>query len=194
MKILFAKTYESNSAKERIAKTIGRERANQIYYELLLCLKPLLRSDDWCIYFTGNDTPGLLEFLVTNNKINFRLQKGNDLGERLRNAAELEFSLGTRHLLFIGTDCPFLTPTDLVWAEQQLQSSDAVCLPAVDGGYVLIGLRPKALPLLSATLWSQSGLLNETLELAQQNNISVALGKMFKDIDTFEDYQTWKAT
>lgn len=40
----------------------------------------------------------------------------------------------------MGTDCPALTPAHLVGAAAALDCHEAVIMPALDGGYPLLGL------------------------------------------------------
>jgi uncharacterized protein len=68
----------------------------------------------------------------------FRLQRGRDLGERMRHA----LARARGPTLLIGTDCPMLAPADLRRALRWLRAGcDAVLAPAEDGGYALIGLK-----------------------------------------------------
>ncbi|ERS87638.1 TIGR04282 family arsenosugar biosynthesis glycosyltransferase [Halomonas sp. PBN3] len=63
-----------------------------------------------------------------------RPQPEGDLGERMRQA------LTPGPAMVIGSDCPALTPALLQRCAAALATHDAVCLPAEDGGYALLGL------------------------------------------------------
>jgi len=67
-------------------------------------------------------------------------QVGQDLGARMLAALRIALQQHPRALL-IGSDCPALTPAILVEADRVLRDGLApvVMVPAVDGGYVLVG-------------------------------------------------------
>lgn len=74
--------------------------------------------------------------------VELRIQAGSDLGERMAAA----FAAHGGPLLLIGSDCPALQAAHLVAAASALSAdepggSDAVFIPADDGGYLLVGLR-----------------------------------------------------
>jgi hypothetical protein len=65
--------------------------------------------------------------------------------------------------LLIGTDSPSLNPDDIKEAANTLaQSVDAVITPAVDGGYLLIGLRHLIPDLFSKIPWGTNSVMEET--------------------------------
>jgi len=68
------------------------------------------------------------------------VQRGNDLGERMLDAAGRALEEAGRVLL-VGTDCPALSAGYLERAFRALERSDVVIGPAEDGGYVLLGLK-----------------------------------------------------
>ena len=65
--------------------------------------------------------------------------------------------------LVIGTDCPALTSDHLRTAADILRGgTDAVVIPAEDGGYVLIGMRAPEPALFSDMRWSTPDVMDET--------------------------------
>jgi hypothetical protein len=65
--------------------------------------------------------------------------------------------------LVIGTDCPALAAEHLRMAADILRGgTDAVLIPAEDGGYVLIGLRAPEPALFSGMRWSTASVMAET--------------------------------
>lgn len=84
-------------------------------------------------------------------------QSSGDLGARM--LATLAANTPT---LIIGTDCPALTPEHLQQAASVLSGSDAVLIPAEDGGYVLIGLRQPDARLFSNMTWGCATVLAYT--------------------------------
>lgn len=91
-------------------------------------------------------------------------QGGGDLGQRMHHA--IERALGeARTALLIGTDAPALDAAVLRAAAGALDDHDAVFVPALDGGYALIGVRRAAATLLlGGVAWSTSRVMAVTRE------------------------------
>jgi rSAM/selenodomain-associated transferase 1 len=107
-------------------------------------------------------------------------QPEGDLGARMLAAFEGHCPQGP--LLLIGTDCPVLQPSHLRAAAQALLAgADAVCYPAQDGGYVLIGLRQPQPGLFEDMTWSTSSVMLDTRVRAN------ALGLQLRELETLWD-------
>lgn len=92
-------------------------------------------------------------------------QASGDLGERMRLAVERHFAATPDlPLLLVGTDCPLLAPGHLQSAARALQQDDAVLVPALDGGYVLLGLRRPLPGVFERIAWSTPQVLVQTRE------------------------------
>jgi len=87
---------------------------------------------------TGPSVPGTGS--ACDRGLVLRPQLGADLGERMCRALSGALERSSRAVL-IGTDCPGLSAPVLRQAFEVLDHRDAVLGPALDGGYVLIGLR-----------------------------------------------------
>jgi hypothetical protein len=100
-----------------------------------------------------------LQAIAAEKAVVLKRQCDGDLGERM--LAALAAASGPA--LVIGTDCPALTPHHLRVAADILRSgSDAVVIPAEDGGYVLIGTRAAQPALFCDMRWSTPGVTAET--------------------------------
>jgi hypothetical protein len=101
-------------------------------------------------FFTG---------LASHAPIALVVQPDGDLGVRM--LAACRAAAGST--IVIGTDCPALTPDHLHEAAQALrEGSDAVVIPADDGGYVLIGSRRPQPGLFAGMTWSTDTVMVET--------------------------------
>jgi rSAM/selenodomain-associated transferase 1 len=92
--------------------------------------------------------------------VELTLQGDGDLGQRMRRAFE-------RHrgpALMIGTDAPALDAATLRQAAAVLAATDAVFVPALDGGYALIGLHHPEPRLFEQLPWSTPTLMARTRE------------------------------
>jgi uncharacterized protein len=90
-------------------------------------------------------------------------QGEGDLGVRMARAFERRLA-GAGPALMIGTDAPALDAAVLQRAAAALNSCDAVFVPALDGGYALIGLRRAQPSLFSAMAWSTPTVMARTRE------------------------------
>jgi uncharacterized protein len=95
-------------------------------------------------------------------------QGQGDLGARMQRQFERAFAQGTERALVIGTDAPALDAAMLRRAADALTDCDAVFVPAMDGGYALIGLRRLLPTLFSAMPWSTGAVMATTRERLAQ--------------------------
>jgi uncharacterized protein len=111
------------------------------------------------LWVTPDDHHPALRAIAAEETVALRRQCDGDLGARM--LAALAAANGPA--LVIGTDCPALTPRHLRTAADTLRSgSDAVVIPAEDGGYVLIGMRAAQSAMFSDMRWSTPGVMAET--------------------------------
>ncbi len=114
-------------------------------------------------------------------------QPGGDLGDRMRFCAGACFAENADAIIFIGVDSVHLTISLLQWMAQSLLKSHAAMLPAQDGGYVALGLRPQALPLLDNIAWGTAVVARQTMDRALNLRIVLTIGDQLPDVDTPED-------
>lgn len=87
-------------------------------------------------------------------------QGDGDLGARMARAFARWLPHGP--VLMTGTDAPALDAAVLHQATAALQTVDAVFVPALDGGYALIGLRQPAPTLFEGIAWSTAQVMAQT--------------------------------
>jgi hypothetical protein len=88
-------------------------------------------------------------------------QGDGDLGERMHRAFERSLMRHDRALL-IGADAPALDAAVLRQAARALDDHDLVFVPALDGGYALIGLRRADARWFAGMAWSHSRVMADT--------------------------------
>lgn len=113
-------------------------------------------------------------------------QGDGDLGQRMHRALSRSLQTHARVLL-IGTDAPALDAVMLRDAARALIRHDAVFVPAVDGGYALVGLRRPTPELFTGVPWSTTSVMAATRVLAQQLGIRTTELAPVHDIDEAED-------
>jgi rSAM/selenodomain-associated transferase 1 len=104
---------------------------------------------------------------VSGDRLHLTLQGEGDLGQRMHRALSRVLSVHRRALL-IGTDAPALDARILAQAEQALDLAPAVFVPALDGGYALVGLTRPAPELFLDMTWSTPQVMQETRSRARK--------------------------
>jgi rSAM/selenodomain-associated transferase 1 len=109
-------------------------------------------------------------------------QGTGDLGARLDAAARRVIAGGER-ILLIGSDCPGLDGARLAAAAARLDTHDAVIYPALDGGYVLLGLARSDPSLFRDIAWSTDSVAATTMARIEALGWSLFVGETMRDID-----------
>jgi len=121
-------------------------------------------------------------------------QRGRDLGERMAHAIADAWARDGRpdqgRYVLIGCDCPAQTPQDLEQAAAALQTHELVLQPALDGGYVLIGMRRPEPRLFASIEWGSARVLRQTEDLATGLGLRVHRLRPVPDLDTEQDFAT----
>ena len=161
--IVLAKAPLAGYAKTRLAPALGEAGAAALAARLLShTLAQALAADlgpvDLCCApsrlhpaFAAFARPGIEMFD----------QGDGDLGQRMQHAFARRLGPGS-HALLIGSDAPALDAALLRRATLLLRTTDAVFVPALDGGYALIGLRRPAPGLFEGMTWSTASVMAET--------------------------------
>lgn len=190
--LIFIKNPLKGKIKTRLAKTVGDDKALEIYQQLTKHTRQVAQDveahrflfyshfidhqDDWPpIHFSKH------------------LQQGHDLGQRMEQA----FSIGLEQVdkaVIIGSDCASLSPAIIERAFHQLDDYPFVIGPAFDGGYYLLGMNQFSPSLFEDMTWSTDSVFSETIKRIE------ALGQPFyqletlSDIDTEEDWNRFQAS
>lgn len=184
--LVFVKNARSGQVKSRLAESIGDSAALAIYNELLIRVRNILqkKSYDKFIFYSDFIEP---KDIFQKDIFEKRLQKGISLGERMKNAFKTAFDLQYKKVVLIGSDIPNLTEQIIVDAFQTLNLVDVVIGPAKDGGYYLIGLKNIHSELFQGVHWSTKEVLNQTIRIAHESNLSIKKMPVLSDLDTIED-------
>ena len=188
---MFARFPEPGVAKTRLIPAFGEVRAAAIHRLLAhktIQLASRFASQRGCqvtIYFTGRDQRAMeLDF---GNGQRFIEQVGNDLGNRLAHATDHAFSIGAQRVVVIGTDCYELQESHLNQAFSGLATHDVVLGPATDGGYYLIGLKDRKIPIFEGIEWGSSHVFEQTTAIIREYRKSLWELQSLPDVDFPED-------
>lgn len=184
--IIFAKNLISGQVKTRLAAAIGNDMAVKVYRGLLqytASITSFLPVDKIVFYSNHVNKQDVWE----NEVFKKELQSGNDLGERMKNAFIYAFEQGNKEVAIIGTDCFELTPAIIMNGFAYLKNNDVVIGPANDGGYYLLAMKQTHCQLFCNIEWSTKNVLETTLEICSQLNLSFHQLPRLTDIDTVHD-------
>ena len=183
--IIFLRSPELGKVKTRIAETLGDEEALRIYKQLsdqTLQMAAGLAISVYLFYEGG--IPGENDRLPS---FHYLPQTKGDLGEKITQALEFTFQ---RHqsAIIVGSDCPFLSGSDIFQTISLLETNEVVIGPASDGGYFLMGCS-KFLPYLFTSIdWGTPAVFLQTLQKIKEQGHSYSLLRTLDDIDTAEDW------
>lgn len=185
--IIFVKNPMLGTVKTRLAKTIGDEKALDIYHILTERTRNAVAKGHFQKFvFYANFVD--LQDDWDNNSYQKYVQQGNDLGERMQHAFDFVLNLpNIEHACIIGSDCPKLDITHLNEAFEGLKNHDCVIGPALDGGYYLLGMNTLLPNVFQHKQWSTAEVLPSTLDDIQQLGKSYLLLPELSDLDTETD-------
>lgn len=183
--VVLAKAPLPGLAKTRLIPALGAEGAAALAERLLAHavataaaagLGPVL------LHGTPELSHPAFQRLAAQHGVALRLQCAGDLGQRMQQALQQALDDGGPALL-MGTDAPAITGALLAQAAAALQSHDAVFVPALDGGYALVGLRAPAPSLFSGMAWSTPQVMADTRARARAAGLRWAELPAVPDID-----------
>ncbi|WP_375325537.1 TIGR04282 family arsenosugar biosynthesis glycosyltransferase [Flagellimonas sp. GZD32] len=187
--LILTRNPELGKCKTRLAAKVGDEAALEIYKFLLqrtVDFTKNLAVEKWVFY----SEEIWEEDIWDNNIYSKKLQKGIDLGERMKNAFADGFNAGFENVIIIGSDMYHLSQSDLEEAFAQLQTHDFVVGPAEDGGYYLLGMKSLKEELFQSKNWGTDTVLKDTLK--DISTFKVSLLEEKNDIDHYEDIKDIK--
>lgn len=126
--------------------------------------------------------PAFVRLLLRHDGLQPGEQGDGDLGARMHRALKRRTARG-RSVLLIGTDAPALDAAALGAAARAFADHDAVFVPALDGGYALVGLKRPQACLFDNVAWSTPRVMAETRERARRAGLSWAEMPAVADID-----------
>jgi len=184
--VIFVKNPEEGKVKTRLAADIGNKRALDVYRKLLAYTRGVVQKLNVTkqVWYSSrvdfSDNWGEDQFIK-------KLQKGDNLGERMQEAFRQGFREGFGRILIIGSDCPALSDQHLLSAYEELECNDVVLGPSQDGGYYLLGMNHYIPELFINKSWSRDSLYGETIKTLDQLDKSRGELEELNDIDTLDD-------
>lgn len=184
--IIFVKNLVPGMVKTRLAEKIGMFLALDVYQELVAHTSDVINKvdADKMVFYSEYVE---VEDLFDGEDIEYNVQTGNTLGERMQNAFQYAFDKGYSRVTIIGSDCYDLSVTHLDEAIDQLEVNDVVVGPAKDGGFYLLGLNGPCPALFEGKEYSHDKVFEELMTEIQNLELEHHTLEKLNDIDTLED-------
>ncbi len=186
--LVFIKNPRKGKVKTRLAKTVGDQKALDVYRTLLshtikTAVSVKSRRQVWYSDFID------VQDDINEPEFEKYLQKGDNLGNRMNYAFNRGFKAGHQKIVIIGSDCPGITPQIIERAFHELESRQVVLGPSEDGGYYLLGMNRHCPEVFAGVSWSTDQVLAQTISNIESNNLSHTMLPVLNDIDTAEDLE-----
>lgn len=188
--LLMAKVPVAGASKTRLMPVLEAEQAAELSACFLMDATELGRITaehvpDLSVSIAGSppEEEGFFRGLAPD--LGFVPQLGNDLSERLDHVLGCSIEQGFDQVISINTDSPTLPSSLLVEAFHQLDKDDidVVFGPAEDGGYYLIGYKQHHPRLVRAVIMSTPTVLDDSLAIAAELKLNVAILAPWYDVD-----------
>lgn len=189
--LVFAKAPVAGQVKTRLVPHIGAETAAQFQHLMIQHTVSTAVHGALCpvqLFCTPDTAHPLFQQLRMDYPLALHVQQGEDLGERMFNAANQAMEK-SRQVVIIGCDCLQLSERVLNQALTALSANgeDAVVIPAYDGGYVLIGMNRLDYRLFRAIDWGTERVMDQTRQALRQLSWSWRELPMLRDVDSIQD-------
>jgi hypothetical protein len=186
--VVFAKAPVPGRVKTRLIPALGEHGAAKMARRMLDWTLLQARDTGLPVELCGDPDPA--SWYKPRPGLDFTAQGEGDLGERLGRAARRALAGGA--VLLIGSDCPELGQERLLAAAHALSAHDAVIHPALDGGYVLLGLRRFDSSLFTGIAWSTDSVAAGTVERIEALGWSLHVGETLRDVDEPADLDQFR--
>lgn len=186
--VLFGRWPRPGRVKTRLIPALGEQGACDFYRHMLLWMITRFHhqnSTTLIVYLDQINPRNAPDFDLPAD-LSIKLQQGNDLGEKMYAAIKQELS-DYRQVILFGSDCPFIDHRVMAQVQQVLGQVDICIVPAIDGGYVLIGARRITAKIFNAIAWGTEKVLRQTEDKLRQSNLRWQFLYPLPDIDTPQD-------
>ena len=190
--ILFARDPILGQVKTRLSPSFDDETILKLYICFVEDSLEKIRQVDNVECFVGISPDNHSGFFAGIESFGMSLfvQRGKNLGDKMRQAFVDRFAEGYKKVVIIGSDSPSLPVS---YINKALASEkDLVLGPSTDGGYYLIAMSGKVSEVFSGVAWGTKNVLDETLEKIKGTNVSLELLPIWYDIDSPDDLKFLK--
>lgn len=183
--VIFAKAPVPGFCKTRLVGALGEEGAAALATKMLcrtvnIAIQANVGPIELCV--APEPEHPLLRALDIAPEVVWSRQAEGDLGARMASAV-LRTLARDENVLCIGTDCLALEVTHLKEAARALLHDPVVIAPALDGGYVLLGLSQFDASIFQNMVWSTARVFQDTMDRIERLGWRVTELETLRDID-----------
>jgi len=186
--VVMTKFPEPGKVKTRLGATIGYDAACKLHQamvqHLLTKTIPELESIEVRFHVAGGEEAAVTDWL---GGAHWQRQAEGDLGVKMQHAISDSIQAGAGKVLIIGTDCPAITPSHIHDSVVALDGCDVTFIPALDGGYVMAGMKAIHQEMFSDIEWSTESVLELSTQRLNATGKTVKALESLSDIDTEAD-------
>jgi len=190
---VFAKAPVAGLAKTRLAPALGAAGAARLAERLLahaVAQAVAAGVGPVTVWTTPDSAHAAFQRLQQQHGVALAVQAGGDLGLRMLHTFEQGYTQDPdMPTLLMGTDAPALNSAVLREAAAALHERPAVFVPALDGGYALVGLRAPHAALFTGMRWSTAQVMDDTRARLAAAGIAHTELEAVADIDEAADLQ-----
>ncbi|MEW9080340.1 TIGR04282 family arsenosugar biosynthesis glycosyltransferase [Terrisporobacter glycolicus] len=186
--IIFTRVPIPGKTKTRLQSFLTKDQCAEIHKSFLKDIKSTcekLKRDIFILY-TPEDKENVLKSIF-GHKFKYKIQEGNDLGQKMYNAIEYVLDKKYSSCILIGSDIPYLKEDDLKKAFKILENKDIVLGPTVDKGYYLVGMKNPTKAVFENIQYGHGNVLDNTIASIENSNLTYDLTNKNVDIDEKED-------
>lgn len=190
--VLFAKAPRLHEVKTRLQPVFTPEQSLALH-EAMLCDQVAFtgafrgsgRSCEVCLDRAFEPSGAMARALF---RLDRTIQGDGDLGTRMHRALCRAFDAGASAAAILGADAPTVPLALIEESFYRLRAgSDAVIIPAQDGGYVLVGAARPLPSLFESVPWGTPRVVEVTRRRARDAGYALAETALWHDVDVLHD-------
>lgn len=186
--IIFTRVPIPGETKTRLEGFLSQNECRDLHISFLKDIEDTLakaKRKVFIFYTPEKNREKLVE--VLGNIGEYRVQVGNDLGEKMNNAISYVLKKGYNSCILIGTDIPEIREEYIETAFEALKEKDIVIGATRDNGYYLIGMKNPHRSIFENQTYGKGNVFLNTLKQIQKQNLTYFVTKTCLDIDDKED-------
>jgi uncharacterized protein len=195
--IVMAKRPAAGMTKTRLTPALSAQQAADLYEQFLLDTLAALSARTDCTPVIAIDSPDSAAYFSSIAPDVLQVEQvGAALGDRLDAVMSAVLDQGYEQVFALGSDSPDLPAThlDAAFAALAIAENDLVLGPSDDGGYYLIGWKQRWSKVVTDVTMSTPQVFADTLEIAAELGLTVALAPGWYDVDTPADLDRLRAS
>ncbi len=195
--VIFAKQPIEGRTKIRLGRTLGMaysaKLAECFIHDSLALVRNLPIGQKNVAYLPEEARGYFRELVKPLLEFSTYPQRGQDLGERMQNAIQREFSNGAASVVVLDTDSPTLPGQYIMQAFELLKKVDFVLGPTCDGGCYLMGASLPGITPFSSVPWGTPQTFKKTVHNISTAGLKLAITPPWYDVDTEHGFEMLKS-